>query len=160
MAKRFWLASALLLAASLVLAGCGGGGAPKVDWDLSVTGDVAEPLTLSYDELAKMELIELNDVLMEKSTGEDEVTSWAGVPLADVFERAGVSDPSSITVLAADGYAIEVTRDELQGGIVALKDAEGWIAETAPDDGPIRLVTPQTPANRWVFQLTEIQIHQ
>jgi len=43
---------------------------------------------------------------------------------------------------------------------VALKDDKDFIAKTDPDKGPIRLVCPNTPANRWVFQLKEIQINQ
>ncbi|NLH07594.1 MAG: molybdopterin-dependent oxidoreductase, partial [Chloroflexi bacterium] len=104
-------------------------------------------------------MIDLNDILMEKSTGEDEITSWSGVPISTLLEQAGAGDFSSVTAIAADGYAIEISREELEGGIVALKDDGEWIAKVAPDDGPIRLVTPQTPANRWVFQLVELQIH-
>ena len=159
MRKSSLLISALLLATVLLLAGCGSG-APKVDWELQITGDVSTPLTLSYKDLAGMEMVDLNDIMMEKSTGEDEVTSWSGVPLTALFEQAGVSGYSAVTAVAADGYAVEITPDELEGAIVALKDNGEWIAEVTPDKGPIRLVTPQTPANRWVFQLTEIQVHQ
>lgn len=158
MQKRFVLLSALLLAGALMLVGCGGG-APNVDWELNITGDVSEPLSLSYGDLAKMDMIDLDDILMQKSTGEDEITSWSGVPISVLLEQAGAGDFSAVTAVAADGYAVEVPAEELEDGIVALKDSGEWIAETAPDDGPIRLVTPQTPANRWVFQLVELQVH-
>jgi DMSO/TMAO reductase YedYZ molybdopterin-dependent catalytic subunit len=115
---------------------------------------------LSYQDLAGMEQIELSDILMEKSTGENEVTSWGGVPVATLFEMAGVSGYSTVTAVAADGYAIEISADELEGGIVAMTDKGEWIADVTPDKGPIRLVTPQTPGNRWVFQLAEIQVNQ
>jgi len=59
-----------------------------------------------------------------------------------------------------DGYAIEISANELTDAIIALKDSGEWIAEVSPDKGPIRLVTPDTPANRWVFQITEIQVNQ
>jgi DMSO/TMAO reductase YedYZ molybdopterin-dependent catalytic subunit len=142
-----------------LLTACGGG-APKVDWELTISGDIATPLTLSYQELVEMPQTELNDVMMEKSTGEDEVTSWSGVLLLDIFEKAGAGDYSLVTAVAGDGYAIEITRDELEGAIVALKDGGEWIAEVTPDKGPIRLVTPKTPGNRWVFQLREIQVQE
>ena len=45
-------------------------------------------------------------------------------------------------------------------GIVALKEKGEWIAEADPDHGPIRLVFPHTPANRWVFQIQEIQVNE
>jgi DMSO/TMAO reductase YedYZ molybdopterin-dependent catalytic subunit len=158
MRQRIWVWTLALLVAGLLVA-CGGG-APKVDWELEITGDVTSPLTLTYGELAGMEQVDLNDIMMEKSTGEDEVTSWSGVPVTVLFERAGVGTFTTITAVAADGYAIEVTADEMENAIVALKDSGEWIAEVSPDNGPIRLVTPQTPANRWVFQLTELQVNQ
>jgi hypothetical protein len=107
-----------------------------------------------------MEQTELNDIMMEKSTGEDEVTSWSGPSLDDILAQAEAGEPASVTAVAADGYAIDVTSDELQGAIVALKRGDEWITEAEPDKGPIRLVTPETPANRWVFQLEELQVHQ
>jgi DMSO/TMAO reductase YedYZ molybdopterin-dependent catalytic subunit len=144
---------------STLLAGCGG--APNVDWELSITGDVSNPTTLSFKDLAGMPQVDLNDVLMEKSTGEDMVTSWSGVSVADLFAQAGVPDTYvSVTAFAADGYAIEITRDEMSGAIIALKDQGEWIAEVTPDRGPIRLVCPQTPGNRWVFQITELHVNQ
>lgn len=59
-------------------------------------------------------------------------------------------------------HAIEISAEEARGGIVALKLDGEWIPEVAEerDRGPIRLVTPETPANRWVFQLQEIQVNQ
>ena len=140
-----------------VLAGCGSG-APQVDWELKVTGAVATPLTLSYADLAGMPQVELKDVLMEKSTGEDVVTAWSGVALDELWKKAGVTDYTVVVALAADGYALEIPQSELEGAIVALKDAAGWIANTDAEHGPIRLVCPKAPGNRWVFQLTELQV--
>jgi len=152
----------LLVAALLAagLAGCGGG-APKVDWELKVSGAVSTPLALKYSDLAKMDQVDLTDVLMEKSLGEDEVGSWSGASVDEVLKQAG-ANPNyvSVTAFAADGYAIEISKDELQGAIVALKKAGEWITTAEPDKGPIRLVCPQTPANRWVFQLQEIQVNE
>ena len=77
------------------------------------------------------------------------------------LRQAEVSaDYVSVTALAADGYAIEITKDELQDAIVALKQDGEWITEAESDKGPIRLVCPETPTNRWVFQLQEIQVNE
>jgi len=142
------------------LTGCGSK-APKVDWTLKISGDVTTPLELSFADLAAMEEIELNDILMEKSTGEDEIRSWSGIPLDTVLAQAGAAeDFVSITAIASDGYSIEISKEELTNGMIALKDAGEWIVEVTPDKGPIRLVTPLTPANRWVFAITEIQVNQ
>jgi hypothetical protein len=142
----------------LGLAACGGA-APDVDWTLGVGGAVSEPLALSYAELTGMSQTELNDILMEKSLGEDTTGDWSGVALVELADKAGAGEYVSITAVAGDGYAIEISQDELQDCIVALKGDGEWIAEADPDHGPIRLVCPYTPANRWVFQLMELQFN-
>ncbi len=158
MRKRRWKPILVLSALLLALTACSG--APNVDWQLKISGDVDNPVTFTYKELVKKDRIDLNDIQMEKSTGEDEIRSWSGVRLSELLNEAGAGDFSTITALAADGYAIEVSADELDNAIVALKDGGEWIADVSPDKGPIRLVTPETPANRWVFQLAEIQVNK
>ncbi|MFW5714369.1 MAG: molybdopterin-dependent oxidoreductase [Brevefilum sp.] len=151
-----WL---IILTLAIMITACGG--APNVDWELRISGDVSTPITLTYREMAEMEQLDLNDVLMEKSRGEDEVRSFSGVRIEDLLEIAGGSeDFRSITAKAADGYAIEISKDEMVDGIVALKQGDEWITKVDPDAGPIRLVLPQTPANRWVFQLSELVVNQ
>jgi hypothetical protein len=120
---------------------------------------VSSPLALSYAELADMPQTELADILMEKSLGEDTTGDWSGVSLAELLDKAGAGEYVSITAVAGDGYAIEISKDELQDAIVALKENGEWIAEADPDHGPIRLVTPHTPANRWIFQLMELRVN-
>lgn len=144
--------------ALVVLAGCAG--APKVDWTLTISGDAGATLALDYATLVQMEQTELTDILMQKSMGEDEIHSWSGVSIDLIFKEAGISDYNTVTAVAGDGYAVEVSYDEMQGGIVALKKDGDWITKVEPDNGPIRLVTPETPANRWVFQLAELQVNQ
>jgi DMSO/TMAO reductase YedYZ molybdopterin-dependent catalytic subunit len=154
--KTLWIVSLLLLVS---LVGCGGG-APDEDWTLQVTGAVGAPLSVSYQDLADMPQTELSDILMERSEGEDTTGSWSGVALSHLMEQAGApADYASITAVASDGYAIEIPIEELEGAIVALKQDGEWIANTDPDHGPIRLVCPHTPANRWVFQLVEVQVN-
>jgi DMSO/TMAO reductase YedYZ molybdopterin-dependent catalytic subunit len=142
----------------LLLAACGGA-APDVDWPLRVSGAVSSPLTLSYADLVAMPQTDLSDILMEKSLGEDTTGDWSGVALTEVLDKAGAAEYVSITAVAGDGYAIEINKDELEGAIVALQENGEWIAEADSDHGPIRLVTPLTPANRWVFQLMELHLN-
>jgi len=153
--KAILLVTLLLV---LGLAACGGA-APDEDWTLGISGAVSEPLGLSYAELVDMPQTELNDLLMEKSLGEDTTGDWSGVALSEILDKAGAGEFVSITAVAADGYAIEISRDELQDAIVALMENGEWIAEADPDHGPIRLVCPYTPANRWLFQLTDLQVN-
>jgi DMSO/TMAO reductase YedYZ molybdopterin-dependent catalytic subunit len=149
---------AMLIILSAALTACSS--APNVEWELSITGAVSNPTVFTYRELVDLPQVELNEVLMEKSRGEDEIRSFSGVELALIFEQAGAQDNfSSITAKAADGYAIEITPDELVDGVIALKDGNEWIVNSDPKAGPIRLVFPATPANRWVFQVNEIVVN-
>lgn len=154
-AKKWFVVLSLL---AVLLAGCGAA-APKVEWTLGVSGSVGTPLSLSFADLAGMPQAELTGILMEKSLGEDTTGDWSGVALTDLLAKAGAGEYVSITAVASDGYAIEISKDELQDAIVALKENGKWIAEIDVDHGPIRLVCPHTPANRWVYQVTELQVN-
>ncbi|HNT74244.1 MAG TPA: molybdopterin-dependent oxidoreductase [Anaerolineae bacterium] len=156
MKLKQWILVTVGLVLVLGLAACGG--APKVEWSLEVTGG-STPVTLSYADLVDMPQTDLKDVLMQKSLGEDETASWSGVAISEIFAKAGVTSFSSVTATAADGYAIEISADEMEGAIVALKKDDTWITKAEPDKGPIRLVCPETPANRWVFQIQTIQVN-
>ena len=152
-------AGLIIAVGAIILSACAS--APNVDWNLTISGAVSNPLTVSYKDLSKMPQIDLKDVFMDKSTGEDSTGAWSGVLLDHLLIKAGAAENFvGITAVAADGYAIEITRDELENAIVALKEDGEWIQNSDPDHGPIRMVCPQTPANRWVFQLLEIQVNQ
>jgi hypothetical protein len=104
---------------------------------------------------------DLKGIFMDKSMAEDTVSSWDDVLQKSLLAQAClVKDDVTITAIAADYYAIELTCDELAGTIVARKEKGEWIQSTDPEHGPIRLVCPQTPANGWVFHLTEIQVNK
>jgi DMSO/TMAO reductase YedYZ molybdopterin-dependent catalytic subunit len=147
-----------LFLVSILLSACSG--IPNVDWTLTISGDVSNPVSFTFKDLAEMDHVTLEEVLMEKSRGEDEIRTFSGVKLQTLLDMAGTpNDFSSVTASAADGYAIVISAEELTDSIIALKDGEDWIIKTRPNDGAMRLVTPMTPANRWVFQLTEISIN-
>lgn len=148
----------LVLMMSILLYACSS--APKVDWTLTISGEDMQTISFSYSEMVDMPQIDLSEILMNKSVGDDEITSWSGVSLDFLFEKAGVyPEFSTITAVAADGYAIKITQTELQDAIIALQGDGEWIQKADPEHGPIRLVAPETPANRWVFQIIEIKIN-
>ncbi len=46
-----------------------------------------------------------------------------------------------------------------RAGCVALKKDDTWITKAEPDKGPIRLVCPETPANRWGLQVQTLTVN-
>ena len=152
--------SLLVLAAvllSLALAACGGG-APKVDWEVKISGAVSNPMTMAYGDLAKRDMVTLKDVLMRKSQGEDQTNTWEGPALAALLQETGMSaNAKGLVCTAADGYAREMTMEDLKDGIIALKVDGEWIA-AADSSNPLRIVLPDKPANFWISQLAEISV--
>ena len=149
-----WL---IIFSIPLLLIACG---TPNVEWNLTISNEVNTPTTFTFDDLSNMAFVDLDDIMMERSHGEDEVRSFSGVLIEELLALADAPDDfSTITAIAADGYAIEISRNEMENGIVALKQGGKWIANVDPDEGPIRMVFPDTPADRWVFQVTEIVVN-
>jgi len=154
MRQRTLLTILFTLLLATVLTACGG--APKVDWELEIKGAVSNPMTLSYNDLVKREQVDLTEVMMLKSQGEDELTSWSGPALAPLLAEAGISaNAVTLVCMAADGYAKEIPISDLDNAIIALKRDGEW---TTDDKGPIRIVVPNLPANNWLFQLTSIEV--
>jgi DMSO/TMAO reductase YedYZ molybdopterin-dependent catalytic subunit len=79
------------------------------NWRLKVTGMVARPFELTYDELLALDLVEevVTLVCVSNGIGGDLVGNarWRGVPLAALLERAG-PDPTADQVVgrSVDGY--------------------------------------------------------
>ena len=94
---------------------------PNVDWKFKISGDISNPLVLTYANLASMPQKELKDILMQKTTSEDTVNTWVGVPLDDIAAKAG-ADPNYATILVRgdDGYEMVISKNEIKGAIEIL----------------------------------------
>ncbi|MDY7039921.1 MAG: molybdopterin-dependent oxidoreductase [Chloroflexota bacterium] len=156
-----WMSLLILSALLIGLVGCGGG-APKVDWEIKISGAVDNPLTVSYADLVKRPQVKLEDILMQRSQGEDTVDTWEGPALWPILEEAGISpNATAITATAADGYAIQIALSDMpkERTIIALKYNGEWSADDK-EHGPVRIVVGGLPANHWIFQLTEIEVEE
>ena len=133
---------------------------PPVEWALELTGSgLGRPAVFTFEQLAGMEMRRLDKVLMQKTRGPDELTSWQGPSLADLL-RAGRMKPGpmKLTLAAADGYEMDCRVEEMRSAIVALKDGEGrWLAERGGGCA-LRLVPPQQPGNYWIMNLRRITV--
>lgn len=128
------------------------------DYRLEVTGNVDRPLSLTYNDLRCMSRIEGSPVLICPGFFEDTAT-WAGVPLADVLELAGLqTDAGGLRLIGADGYSALVTIEMATSGKSYL--AYEWEGEPLPilHGFPVRAVFPDHGGSVWVKWLVRIDV--
>ncbi|TYL55051.1 molybdopterin-dependent oxidoreductase [Nocardioides sp. BGMRC 2183] len=134
------------------------------DWTLTVDGDVDEELTLTFDDLVAMELIERDITLtcVSNTVGGPYAggARWLGVRLTDVLDRAGVGDSADqILSTDVDGMTISTPLALATDGRDALL-AVGMNGEPLPREHgfPVRMVVPGLygfiSATKWVTRLT------
>ena len=113
-------------------------------WDLSVFGEVEEPLSLTWDELMDMPQREVVTDIHCVTRWSKLDTTWRGVAVRDLLDRARVK-PSGTHVMAYSdgGYTTNVP-------LAALLDDDVLVAHTyggeplEPDHGaPLRLLVPK-----------------
>ncbi|HNT74008.1 MAG TPA: molybdopterin-dependent oxidoreductase [Anaerolineae bacterium] len=135
---------------------------PDIDlaeYRLKVTGKVAQPLSLTYDELRCLPKQEVRALLVCVGFFEDEAT-WAGASLNDVLDLAQVApDATALRLRSADGYAGYVRLDAVRGNAHNLLAYE-WEGEPLPalHGFPIRAVFPDEEGREWVKWLVEIEV--
>jgi|SRR5271156_1593261 len=134
---------------------------------LTISGDVAKPLSLSLADLSAMPHKTLK--VTNPHDHKDEV--YDGVPLADLLKLAGAPQGDQlrgaamagyVLIEAADGYRVVFSLAELDPGI---QDSNVLVADKLdghPLDekiGPLRLVAPldKRPA-RWVRMVQVVRV--
>jgi DMSO/TMAO reductase YedYZ molybdopterin-dependent catalytic subunit len=127
---------------------------------LELTGSgLGQRTVLTFDQLAKIPTVRLDDVLMQKTHEDDEVNSWQGPALEPLLTAAQIKPGAMmVTLEAEDGYKIEARLEELKDAILAIKDGEGrWLKE-AESDCALKLVPPHLPGNFWVVNISRIRV--
>jgi hypothetical protein len=133
---------------------------PSVEWTIELTGSGLEkPTVFSYQQLAEMEMVLLENVLRQMSHFPDERGSWRGPSLDALLSMSKIKSGAMRFVFeAVDGYRIEATHEDLKSAIIALQDGEGhWLAEVGKRR-PVVLVVPERPGNYWVRNLRRIVV--
>lgn len=135
-------------------------------WRLRVTGMVARPFELTYDELVAMPLHEqyVTIACVSNEVGGDLVGNalWSGVRLKDLLERAGINpEATQIVGRAVDGFTVGfptswAIADDREPLVAVAMNGEPLPA----DHGyPARLIVPglfgYVSATKW---LTEIEL--
>ncbi len=125
---------------------------------LKVSGMVDQPLSLTLDELRCLPRVTATPVLACGDLFKDSA-NWAGVPIQEVLNLAGVqAGAKTIVMLAADGYQANIPLEE------ALKRqnflAYEWQSQPVPilHGFPLRAVIPDYGGWAWVKWLVEIEV--
>jgi DMSO/TMAO reductase YedYZ molybdopterin-dependent catalytic subunit len=120
---------------------------PKFDlanWDLGVIGEVENPLKLSWDELMALPQREVTTDIHCVTRWSKLDTTWRGVPVSEVLDRARVK-PSGTHVMAYSegGYTTNVPLAALYDDDVLL--AHTYAGEPLETDhgAPLRLLVPK-----------------
>ncbi len=125
---------------------------------LEVTGKVAHPLSLSFDELRCLPRVEARPMLVCPGFFRD-TANWAGASLAAVLALAEpASDARYVELIGADGYSSlpEIERALDPANFLAYE----WEGQPVPvlHGFPVRAVLPKEEGNRWVKWLVRIEV--
>ena len=145
MKKKGFLIS--LLIAGLMLAAC-------ATQEAVVEEVVAEPvLTLSGAAEASWTADDLNAMTMvdaEYTNKDGETSTFTGVSILDLLAAAGVSDYTTVSLVASDGYSADVAAEELAACSTCIIAFD--------DDGTLRSVLPDFSSKAQVKDLVEIVV--
>jgi DMSO/TMAO reductase YedYZ molybdopterin-dependent catalytic subunit len=135
--------------------------------ELTIGGEVTTPLTVSAADLKKMP----RTTVKVDNPHNHKTETYEGVPLAALFEKAGVPHGEQIRgpwvaayvlVEAADGYRVvfslaELDEGFLDSGVIVADTLDG--APLGAGEGPFKLVAPheKRPA-RWVRMVKSLTV--
>lgn len=143
---------------------------PRVDrdeWRLRIDGDVDRPMTLTFDDLIAMDLVE-RDITMtcvSNTVGGGYVGAarWLGVRTRDVLDRVGIRDPerkgAQLLSRSVEGFTISTPLGALLDDRDALL-AIGMNGSSLPavHGFPVRMVTPGlygfVGSTKWLESMT------
>lgn len=141
---------------------------PRVDartWTLTVTGRVARPFTLTFEELLARPMVEryVTLVCVSNPVGGELIGNarWLGVPVADLLAEAGpLPGADQVVSRSVDGWTCGTPTDVLLDGRDAMLAVAMNGEPLPPEHGfPVRMVVPglygYVSACKWI---TEIEL--
>ncbi|MEN8614060.1 molybdopterin-dependent oxidoreductase [Dehalogenimonas sp. THU2] len=129
-----------------------------INYRISVSGLVEQPLNLSYGDLVHLDTTSVFAYLFCPGVYY-EYNKWTGVSITSLLDFAGAKENAGHVIFTAiDGYEMIFTVEQLEenSAILAyLKDG----AELTDEDGyPVRLVVPDLDGYYWVRWLIGVDI--
>ena len=125
---------------------------------LKVSGLVEQSLQWNYEELRCLPKVTVKASLVCPGFFID-TTTWSGVPIATLLEKAGVKkNARQIVMISADGYQTSVPIADALNEHNFL--AYEWMGQPVPvlHGFPVRAVFPQLDGASWAKWLVEIRV--
>ena len=122
------------------------GSVPHFDeakWDCKISGEVAEPLKLSWKEFRALPQTEVSSDFHRVTRWSRLNNTWKGVLFSDVLKLVQAKPGAQhVLLLAEEGYTANVPlQDLLRPNVLFAFDHDG-VPLTAEHGGPVRLIVP------------------
>lgn len=125
-------------------------------WQLTISGAVARPLTLTYAQLQQQPLTTVRATL-DCTGGWYTTQNWRGVRLGDLLAAAGITPQGrSLRVEAVSGYARRFPLPEALEALLALEVADAPLSHG--HGFPVRLVIPGRRGFEWVKWVARLEV--
>ena len=125
-------------------------------WNLTLTGAVKKPLTLTYDDVLALSTSEVTATI-DCTGGWYSTQIWQGIRLADLLAQAEVRKEKIIIRLKdISGYTAYFAPSEISEILLATQ-AGGQVLDHW-HGYPLRAVVPARRGGHWVKWLTEIEV--
>jgi DMSO/TMAO reductase YedYZ molybdopterin-dependent catalytic subunit len=120
-------------------------------WTVSITGNVANPLTISGENLTDFQSQTIRGEFVPGDVPIESIrtSNWTGIPILDALQVAKASpNAQQVTIIAIDGYTQVFTLQQLSAGKMMIGYQENGTALPLSAGGPFRVFAP-TPDYRW-----------
>lgn len=131
---------------------------PLDNYTLSVTGEVATPLKLSYEEAIDRQVYR-KVVALNCVEGWTVDILWEGVRIADLLEQAGYDrDAKTVIFRCHDGYTTSLPLDKVVGRDLLLAYKMNGIDLPKERGFPFQVVAEDQWGYKWAKWVTEIEV--
>ena len=132
-------------------------------WRLPITGNLKNPLTLTYADFLSRPSVESMVTLacIDTLPGGGTIGNaiWQGTPLKDLLLEAGIGSTAvDVVFRAADGYSDSIPVDRVMQGDILLAHTMNGIALPHEHGYPLRVIAPGLYGIKNVKWLTEIEV--
>lgn len=122
-------------------------------WEIKIIGPDGKEAVVTLEEIMKMEAVELE---AESKRGP---STFKGVLLSKVLEKAGITEANEVTLTAADGYGAAISGEiAFSENTILAYERDGEDMSGDEKNGPIRLVTTEETSNVWVGKISTIEV--